>query len=192
MKKPLDVNEALALVREQVATWTESMDASIAGRYSQTLGWQIDRSEEREKTAETLVAAWKALDEHLTRSQGQTRPEEWRVAPLTDEQYASAFTKWPELNLFGEHFVRQLTRHHSIRYVRDLARRAESGTTTLAELAHAAVGPALQADDECTCVINCAEDPRSGCSLSGRRHVHPLTQGQYGPCPEHPDAEGDL
>ncbi|MFZ3557128.1 hypothetical protein [Streptomyces sp. BH055] len=46
--------------------------------------------------------------------------------------------------------------------------------------------------DECTCVINCAEDPRSGCSLSGRRHVHPLTRGQYGQCPEHPDAEGDL
>ncbi|WP_051819426.1 hypothetical protein [Streptomyces sp. NRRL S-920] len=46
--------------------------------------------------------------------------------------------------------------------------------------------------DACTCVINCAEGP-GGCSLSGRRHVHPRTRtGQYGPCPEHSDAPGDL
>ncbi|MFJ1742502.1 hypothetical protein ACIOG4_27985 [Streptomyces microflavus] len=48
---------------------------------------------------------------------------------------------------------------------------------------------------ECTCVITCAEDPQSACSLSGERHVHPAIRdrpGAYGPCPEHPDAPGDL
>ncbi|WP_331726421.1 hypothetical protein [Streptomyces sp. NBC_00470] len=46
---------------------------------------------------------------------------------------------------------------------------------------------------ECTCVVSCDEDPRSACTLSGRRHVHPASQGSgFGPCPEHPDAPGDL
>lgn len=46
--------------------------------------------------------------------------------------------------------------------------------------------------DTCTCVTNCQEAD-GGCSLSGTRHVHPRTRsGQYGPCPEHRDAPGDL
>jgi hypothetical protein len=38
----------------------------------------------------------------------------------------------------------------------------------------------------CTCYHSCAEDPASGCSLSGTWHVH---AGE--PCPVHPDAAGD-
>lgn len=46
---------------------------------------------------------------------------------------------------------------------------------------------------ECTCVVSCAEDPATACSLSGRPHVHPDDgRGIFGPCPEHPDAPGDL
>ncbi|WP_404949104.1 3'-5' exoribonuclease [Streptomyces sp. ARC14] len=58
-----------------------------------------------------------------------------------------------------------------------------------------ALRPTSVPEDECTCVINCVEDPKSGCSLSGQRHVHPAVPGHpgvYGPCPEHPDAPGDL
>lgn len=46
---------------------------------------------------------------------------------------------------------------------------------------------------ECTCVFTCAEDPKTACSLSGEWHVHPDNGlGIFGPCPEHPDAPGDL
>ena len=46
---------------------------------------------------------------------------------------------------------------------------------------------------DCTCVFSCAEDPNTGCSLSGSWHVHPDNgTGVFGPCPEHPDAPGDL
>ncbi|MFE3268898.1 hypothetical protein [Streptomyces sp. NPDC059215] len=45
---------------------------------------------------------------------------------------------------------------------------------------------------DCTCVEFCNEDPKTACSLSGRRHVHPASQGPgFGPCPVHPDASGD-
>jgi hypothetical protein len=45
---------------------------------------------------------------------------------------------------------------------------------------------------ECTCVENCAEDPRTACSLSGIPHVHPDDgSGTFGPCPVHPDRPGD-
>ncbi|MFE7072640.1 hypothetical protein ACFU96_21415 [Streptomyces sp. NPDC057620] len=49
-------------------------------------------------------------------------------------------------------------------------------------------------DWTCLCVVSCAEDPATACSLSGQQHVHPAIPGQtgvYGPCPMHPDAPGD-
>ncbi|MFJ8676769.1 hypothetical protein [Streptomyces sp. NPDC093589] len=46
---------------------------------------------------------------------------------------------------------------------------------------------------DCTCVELCNEDPKSACGLSGRRHVHPASQGSgFGPCPVHPEAPGDV
>jgi hypothetical protein len=39
---------------------------------------------------------------------------------------------------------------------------------------------------DCRCIIDCAEDPDTACSLSGRPHVHPDSL-----CPIHPDAPGD-
>ncbi|MER7982440.1 hypothetical protein [Streptomyces sp. NPDC095817] len=58
--------------------------------------------------------------------------------------------------------------------------------------------PRISTDDapdeiqDCTCVEFCNEDPKTACSLSGRRHVHPASQGAgFGPCPVHPDAPGD-
>ncbi|MFD0068809.1 hypothetical protein ACFV99_26370 [Streptomyces sp. NPDC059944] len=51
---------------------------------------------------------------------------------------------------------------------------------------------ALDEIQDCTCVEFCNEDPKTACSLSGRRHVHPASQGAgFGPCPVHPDAPGD-
>lgn len=45
----------------------------------------------------------------------------------------------------------------------------------------------------CTCVMSCADDPASACSLSGTWHVHPNSYpgDVFGPCPVHPDAPGD-
>lgn len=44
----------------------------------------------------------------------------------------------------------------------------------------------------CTCVVSCADDPATACSLSGISHVHPDDgRGIFGPCPVHPDAPGD-
>lgn len=51
-----------------------------------------------------------------------------------------------------------------------------------------------QAAAECTCVYSCADDPETGCSLSGSWHAHPddpQWPGCFGPCPQHPDAPGD-
>lgn len=46
---------------------------------------------------------------------------------------------------------------------------------------------------DCTCVVSCADDPATMCSLSGENHVHPDDgTGTFGPCPVHPDAPGDL
>lgn len=39
---------------------------------------------------------------------------------------------------------------------------------------------------DCECVLHCAEDPKTACSLSGEWHVHPEW-----PCAVHPDAPGD-
>ncbi|MFD3970131.1 hypothetical protein [Streptomyces cyaneofuscatus] len=64
-------------------------------------------------------------------------------------------------------------------------------------LAGGATAPGAQAaaaSEECSCVLTCAEDPKTSCSLSGQRHVHPAISdrpGAYGPCPEHRDAPGD-
>lgn len=59
--------------------------------------------------------------------------------------------------------------------------------------------PRVTADDtqdevrDCTCVEFCNQDPKTACSLSGRRHVHPASQRSgFGPCPVHPDAPGDV
>ncbi|MCX4581096.1 hypothetical protein ACGFWD_26775 [Streptomyces sp. NPDC048448] len=52
---------------------------------------------------------------------------------------------------------------------------------------------ALDEIQDDTCVEFCNEDPKTACTLSGRRHVHPASQGAgFGPCPVHPDAPGDL
>ncbi|MEU0234102.1 MULTISPECIES: hypothetical protein [unclassified Streptomyces] len=53
-------------------------------------------------------------------------------------------------------------------------------------------GSALDEIQDCTCVEYCNEDLKTACALSGRRHVHPASQGAgFGPCPVHPDAPGD-
>ncbi|WP_326742786.1 hypothetical protein [Streptomyces sp. NBC_01768] len=53
-------------------------------------------------------------------------------------------------------------------------------------------GPLNEIQD-CMCVEFCNEDTKSACRLSGRRHVHPASQGSgFGPCPVHPDAPGDV
>ena len=45
---------------------------------------------------------------------------------------------------------------------------------------------------DCTCVVSCADDPSTACSLSGTNHVHPRDRrGEFGACPVHPDAPGD-
>lgn len=49
------------------------------------------------------------------------------------------------------------------------------------------------ADYECRCVVSCADDPATACSLSGEPHVHPDNgTDTFGRCPVHPDAPGDL
>lgn len=70
----------------------------------------------------------------------------------------------------------------------------EMNQAHLEETQRAARAAAEPHTDECTCVINCVEDPKTACSLSGKRHVHPAIPGRpgvYGPCPEHLDAPGD-
>lgn len=45
----------------------------------------------------------------------------------------------------------------------------------------------------CRCVVSCADDPPTACSLSGISHVHPDDGSDtFGRCPVHPDAPGDL
>jgi hypothetical protein len=47
--------------------------------------------------------------------------------------------------------------------------------------------------DECRCVVSCADDPATMCSLSGTHHVHPDDgSGAFGRCLLHPDSLGDL
>jgi hypothetical protein len=46
---------------------------------------------------------------------------------------------------------------------------------------------------DCRCVMSCADDPVTACSLSGEPHVHPDDgTNTFGRCPVHPDAPGDL
>ncbi|MFE2157040.1 hypothetical protein ACFW9M_04415 [Streptomyces lydicus] len=184
--KTTDPNATLSHLRELAAQWQENADRTRAAGAKESLGWQIDRMGERDDIATELVAAWQAFDEVMTSSVGLVRPEAWRFPPLTDAEYTRAFAVWPELAVFGQDLVKELSRHRGIRYVRWLAQRAVKNAPALA-------ASRTDVDDNaCACVTNCAED-KGGCSLSGRRHVHPRTRtGQYGPCPEHPDAPGDL
>ncbi|MFG2864695.1 hypothetical protein [Streptomyces sioyaensis] len=184
--KTTDANATLSHLRELATQWQTNADRTRAAGITESLGWQIDRMGERDDIATELVAAWQALDEVMTSSVGLARPEEWRFPSLTDAEYGRAFADWPELAVFGEDLVKELSRHRGIRYVRWLAQRAVKNAPALA-------APRSGADqDACTCVTNC-DEAKGGCSLAGRRHVHPRTRtGQYGPCPEHPDAPGDL
>ncbi|MER5301393.1 hypothetical protein ABT039_18225 [Streptomyces lasiicapitis] len=180
-----DANAVLSYLREMASRWEENADRTRAAGTTESLGWQIDRMGERDDIANDLVPAWRALDEAMTSSVGLARPEAWRVPPLTDAECSRAFTDWPELAVFGEDLVKELARHHGVRYVRWMAQRAVKNAPALAAQ-HGGE------EDACTCVTNCAEAP-GGCRLSGRRHVHPRTRtGQYGRCPEHPDAPGDV
>ncbi|MFD5079555.1 hypothetical protein [Streptomyces sp. NPDC058371] len=46
---------------------------------------------------------------------------------------------------------------------------------------------------DCTCVEICDAAPKTACTLSGRRHVPPASQSAgFGPCPVHPEAQGDV
>ncbi|MGG7574178.1 hypothetical protein [Streptomyces sirii] len=178
--KTTDANATLSHLRELAAQWQANADRTRAAGTTESLGWQIDRMGERDDIATELVAAWHALDEVMTSSVGLARPEAWRVPALTDTEYARAFADWPELAVFGEDLVKELSRHRGIRYVHWLAQRAVKNAPALA-------APCSDADeDACTCVTNC-DEAKSGCSLAGCRHVHPRTlTGQCGPCPEHP------
>lgn len=54
--------------------------------------------------------------------------------------------------------------------------------------------PAEEDLDECPCVENCGEDPKTACSLSGVPHMHPedpAHPGAYGECQVHPERPGD-
>ncbi|MEU5430546.1 hypothetical protein AB0H73_33785 [Streptomyces olivoreticuli] len=129
--KPLDADTALALVRAKATEWQANADRTrTAGTVGadKSLGWHIDCMGERDGIAMELVEAWKILDDVMTRSHGFTRPEAWCVPQLTDEQFARAFTDWPELAVFGEDVLKGLCRHYGIRYVRWLARRAVKNT----------------------------------------------------------------
>ncbi|MFI5859271.1 hypothetical protein [Streptomyces parvulus] len=99
-------------------------------------------------------------------------------AGLTEEEAAALIKEEPELAPLGTAWVRNLSKFGFRRFqMLNLVRRVQSAP-----------------DAECTCVINCAEDPKTACSLSGQRHVHPEIPGRpgvYGPCLEHPDAPGD-
>ncbi|MFJ4342660.1 hypothetical protein [Streptomyces sp. NPDC088915] len=100
--------------------------------------------------------------------------------PMTEEKAAALIKEEPELALLGTAWVKNLSKFglrpfQMLNLVRHVRSRSAS-------------------EDECTCVTNCAEDPKTACALSGRRHVHPAIPGRpgvYGPCPEHPDAPGD-
>lgn len=183
MMKPTNVDTALSTLRMRTSEWRSNADRTRAAGTDESLGWQIDRMGERDDLATEIVEAWTILDDTITRNLGVSRPEEWRVPQLTDEEFTAALAAWPELAVFGEDLVKDLSRHVGIRYVHWMAQRAVKNAPRLA---------APQQDDACTCVTNCNE-AKGGCSLSGRRHVHPRTRsGQYGKCPEHPDAPGDL
>ncbi|MEE4423395.1 hypothetical protein [Streptomyces bugieae] len=53
--------------------------------------------------------------------------------------------------------------------------------------ADASADSTLDEIQDCTCVEFCDEDPKTACGLSGRRHVHPASQGAgFAPCPAHP------
>ncbi|GHF32895.1 hypothetical protein GCM10010218_12450 [Streptomyces mashuensis] len=184
--KPLDADAALALVRAKAAEWQENAARTRTLGADESLGWHVDRMGERDDMAMELIETWRILDETMTRNHGLDRPEAWHVPQLTDEQFAHAFADWPELAVFGKDLVKDLCRHHGIRYVRWLAQCAVKNAPALA-------APSSSADeDACTCVTHC-DEAEGGCRLAGRRHVHPRTRtGQYGPCPEHPDAPGDL
>ncbi|WP_435244305.1 hypothetical protein [Streptomyces sioyaensis] len=184
--KTADPDTALCDVRRLAAQWRANADRTRAAGTAESLGWQIDRMGERDDIATELVEAWQTIDGTMTSSLGLSRPEEWRIPPLTDEEYAHAFADWPELAVFGEDLVKELSRHHGIRYVRSLAQRAVKNVPALAAARREAE------EGTCTCVTNC-DEAKGGCSLAGRPHVHPRSRtGQYGPCPEHPDAPGDL
>ncbi|NML55086.1 hypothetical protein HHL19_35845 [Streptomyces sp. R302] len=73
--------------------------------------------------------------------------------------------------------------------------RALGETAALAERRYrAALIEWITRDWTCRCLVSCADDPATACSLSGREHVHPeipSLPGVFGPCPQHPDAPGD-
>lgn len=121
---------------------------------------------------------------------------DWSVMPDTVPQWADDLARLRR-KAGGAKLPQHPGRQHHALEDAEHQRRARAYLRSLAR--HAAdiqrsAGAAPAWDDECTCVINCAEDPRTACSLSGRRHVHPEIPGMpgvYGPCPEHPDAPGD-
>lgn len=92
-----------------------------------------------------------------------------------------------------EHYASIIDPDRRRDYGRDPVLRALDGIASQAARALATVkttkrgGRLLKSIADCTCYHTCADNPATACSLSGGFHVH---AGE--PCPEHPDAPGDL
>lgn len=102
------------------------------------------------------------------------------------------------LTFYGEHGKKELTgvseRFDFERHVIDLADKLGvmlgRWHRTDVAIPRAAKPAAVVLD--CMCLVSCASDPLTRCSLSGQWHTHPDDgTGVYGPCPVHPDAPGD-
>ncbi|MGW0562844.1 hypothetical protein ACWDZ4_20050 [Streptomyces sp. NPDC003016] len=136
--------------------------------------------------ADQLVEARNLIDKMLTPA--ATAPTPAMPLPQFMETVTGALVRRTPAEVAQVPWVAQTISAYAphINALRELAE-------TTAQRYQAALVDWIEVRQECTCVVTCAEDPASACSLSGKRHVHPLDRhGRFGPCPEHRDAVGDL
>lgn len=132
-QKP-DLDTALQSLRTTVASWKSNVDRTHSDeRVGKGIAWEIGRMEERDDLASHLIETLTRLDEAMSshHGTGSCAPAAWRVKPLTDAQFTEVLRDLPQLAIFGEQAVRELTDHFGIHYVRYLAQDAVKRVTQL-------------------------------------------------------------
>lgn len=113
---------------DDLRTHTEAWKASIARhssdeRKGKGLAWDIELMEDRDDLAAKIVEDFAKIDEAMSthRGLGSVAPASWRVDQITNEQFASVKTAWPELAIFDDKVIRNMAAIVGIRQVRYMA-----------------------------------------------------------------------
>lgn len=113
---------------DDLRTHSGAWKASVARhssdeRMGKGMAWDIELMEDRDDLAAKIVGDFAKVDEAMSthRGLGSVAPASWRVDQLTEEQFATVKSDWPELAIFDDAVIRNMAAIVGIRQVRYMA-----------------------------------------------------------------------